>query len=107
MRNPKKKCICKNCDDCQFYQPWDMTDQKTGLRQQVLKCGFQVLFEELPHLRGSIDGAQQGANEARNRSLENQDLIKDLGLAMLTAMKDIPKQLEALNDSKRLSYTKD
>jgi hypothetical protein len=105
MRNNKKKCICKNCEDCQFYRTWDMTDQNTGLRKQVSKCGFQVLFEELPHLRGAIDGAQQGANEARNRSMENQELIKDLGLAMLTAMKDIPKQIGVIDDYKRLPDT--
>lgn len=82
---------------------WDMTEQKTGLRKQVNKCGFQVLFEEIPFIRGSIDGAQQGANEARNRSMETQELLKDLGLAMLTAMKDMPKQIGVIeHDSKRL-----
>ena len=82
---------------------WDMTEQKTGLRNNVQKCGFQVLFEEIPFIRGSIDGAQQGANEARNKSMETQELIKDLGLAMLTAMKDIPKQIGVIeNDCKKL-----
>ena len=86
--------------------PWDMTEQKTGLRKNVQKCGFQVLFEEIPHIRGSIDGAQQGANEARNKSMETQELVKDLGLAMLTAMKDIPKQIGVIdNDYKRLPGT--
>ena len=83
--------------------PWDMTNQKTGLRSNVQKCGFQVLFEEIPFIRGSIDGAQQGANEARNKSMETQELVKNLGLAMLTAMKDIPKQIGAIdNGYKRL-----
>ena len=105
MRDPKKKCICKKCEECNFFMAWDMTDQKTGLRSNIQKCGFQVLFEEIPFIRGSIDGAQKGANEARNRSMEIQELVKDLGLAMLTAMKDIPKQIGVIDDCKRLSGT--
>ena len=104
MRKKNKKCICKKCEECNFFMPWDMTEQKTGLRKNVQKCGFQVLFEEIPFIRGSIDGAQQGANEARNKSMENQELIKDLGLAMLNAVGNIPKQIGGIeNDYKRLS----
>ena len=103
MRDPNKKCICKKCEECNFFMPWDMTEQKTGLRKQVQKCGFQVLFEEIPFIRGSIDGAQQGANEASNRAMETKEFLQDLGLAMLTAMKDIPKQIGVIeHDSKRL-----
>lgn len=94
MRDPKKKCICKKCEECQFFQDWDMTEQKTGLRKQVQKCSLQVLFEEIPFIRGSIDGAQRGANEASNRARESKELLRDLGLAMLDAMKDIPKQIK-------------
>lgn len=81
-----------------------MTDQKTGLRKQVQKCGLQVLFEELPHLRGSIDGAQQGANEARNRAIVSNELINDLGGALLTALNELPKRIA--DDSTRLQITK-
>ena len=103
MRQKNKKCICKKCEECNFFMPWDMTEQKTGLRKQVQKCGFQVLFEEIPFIRGSIDGAQQGANEARNKAMETKELLQDLGLAILTAMKDIPKQIGVIeHDSKRL-----
>lgn len=69
MRDKKKKCICKNCEDCQFYQPWDMTNEK-GIRRSVNKCSLQVLFEEIPLIRGAIDGLQGGVNEARNWSVE-------------------------------------
>ena len=70
MRDKNKKCICKKCEDCQFYQSWDMTDQQTGLRKSMMKCSFQVLFDEIPLIRGAIDGLQGGVNEARNWSLE-------------------------------------
>ena len=81
-----------------------MTEQKTGLRKQIQKCGFQVLFEEIPFIRGSIDGAQKGSNEASNRAMESKELLQDLGLAILAAMKDIPKQIGVIeHDSKRLS----
>ena len=107
MRKSNKKCICKKCEDCNFFLSWDMTEQKTGLRKNVQKCGFQVLFEEIPFIRGSIDGAQQGSNEANNRAMETQNIVKDLGLAMLAAVKDIPKQIGVIeHDSKRLPYTK-
>lgn len=66
MRDPKKKCIAKKCDECHFFQPWDMTG-KGGLRKSVTKCCIQVLCEEIPHLRGSIDGCQQATNETRNK----------------------------------------
>jgi hypothetical protein len=66
MRNPKKKCIAKKCDDCQFYQSWDMTN-KEGLRKSVMKCGMQVLFDEVPRIIGSIDGCQKATNETRNK----------------------------------------
>ena len=66
MRDPKKKCIAKKCEDCQFYQSWDMTDEKTGLRKLKMECCMQILFEEIPRIRGAIDGCQQASNETRN-----------------------------------------
>lgn len=81
-----------------------MTEQQTGLRKNIQKCGIQVLFEEIPLIRGSIDGVQQGANEARNRGMENQELIEKLGLVMLTAIKDMPKQI---GNSSRLNNAQD
>jgi hypothetical protein len=76
MRNPKKKCIAKKCTDCQFYQSWDMVDEK-GLRKSVDRCGIQVLFEEIPLIRGAIDGLQGGVNESRNRAIEVKEAVGD------------------------------
>ena len=69
MRDKKKKCICKNCEDCHFYQSWDMTNDH-GIRKSIQKCSLQVLFEEIPLIRGAIDGLQGGVNEARNWGIE-------------------------------------
>lgn len=69
-----RKCICKKCEDCNFYLYWDMAEIKngmpTGLTERRQKCGFFALFETIPELRGSIDGCQAAVNETRNRVME-------------------------------------
>ena len=69
-----RKCICKKCDDCNFYLYWDMAEIKngvpTGLTERKQRCGFFVLFDVIPGIRGSIDGCQAAANESRNRVTE-------------------------------------
>ena len=64
---PNGKCIAKRCDDCRFYENWDVTDKKTGLRSLERKCSFEVLFKVIPNIVGSIDGVQCASNETRNR----------------------------------------
>jgi hypothetical protein len=73
---------------------WDM-ENKEGLRKQIKKCVFQVLAEEVPRLRGAIDGLQGGVNEARNRSMETKatvekNVVKFVGT--LKAIEEIGKQ---------------
>jgi hypothetical protein len=74
-----KKCICKKCDDCNFSMTWDMAQSvnglPTGLTERITKCGFMVLFEEIPKIRGAIDGLQGGVNDARNKSFEARETI--------------------------------
>ena len=73
-----KKCICKKCEDCRLYLSWDM-ENKEGLRKQVFKCVLMVVAEEIPQIKGSIDGCQQATNETRNRVLEfGQDSVNAL-----------------------------
>ena len=66
MRDTKKKCIAKKCDDCQFFQSWDMKN-KEGLRKSITRCSMQVLFDEIPRILGSIDGCQKATNETYNK----------------------------------------
>lgn len=68
------KCICKKCEDCRLYLSWDMESQE-GLRKQVYKCAIVVIAEEIPRLRGAVDGLQGGVNEARNRAHETRDMV--------------------------------
>ena len=89
MRDPKKKCISKTCDTCNFYRPWDMTDQQTGLRSQVMECSLEVLFKEVPRMRGSIDGCQQATNETHNQVLK-------FGKASVETLQSIDKNLPKL-----------
>ena len=77
---PNGKCIAKKCEDCNFLYKWDM-ENKEGIRRMESKCVFLVLSEEIPRMRGSIDGAQEAAHEARNR-------VNDLG-AIAAELKDI------------------
>lgn len=47
-----------------------MTDEKTGLRKSFMECGIQILFEEIPRIRGAIDGCQAATNETRNKVID-------------------------------------
>jgi archaellum component FlaC len=57
-----------------------------GLSRIEKKCLFRVLADEIPRIRGSIDGVQRAANEARNR-------VHDLGCAIAIEMKEINTKL--------------
>jgi len=57
------------CDNCRFFKPWVMTNDK-GEQKVEDRCGFEVLFDEVPRIRGSVDGCQAAANESRNRVME-------------------------------------
>lgn len=74
---PRGKCFAKKCEDCRFWEDWDITiikpGEETGLRTVEKKCSFEVLFKEIPRIKGAIDGLQSGVNEARNRSEEARD----------------------------------
>jgi len=87
---PKGKCFCRKCEDCHWLWDWDMTNDE-GLRSVKKRCLFQVLGEEIPKIRGSIDGCQGATNETRNHVLrfgkacaESFSLIMDNTKKMIT-----------------------
>ena len=80
-RDPKKKCITKRCEDCHFFKSWDFTNDN-GLRKTMKKCSLDVLCEEIPHLRGSVDGCQEATNETRNK-------VESFGTASVETLKSI------------------
>jgi hypothetical protein len=69
MREPSKQCISADCAQCNFYRPWILTNDR-GEQKVENRCSFEMLFEEIPRIRGSVDGCQQASNEARNRVME-------------------------------------
>jgi len=93
MRDPKKKCIARKCEECNFYQSWDVGEYKdgkpTGLRKMIQKCSLQVLFEEIPAIKGSIDGCQQASNETRNK-------VDSFGKASIETLKGIAVSIPKL-----------
>ena len=92
MKKPSGKCFCKNCEDCHWFMEWDMVNTN-GLRKIDKKCLFHVLAQEIPNLRGCIEGVQGAAEQARNRSMETKSRIEDLGGALAQSMTIINKKL--------------
>ena len=86
------KCIAKKCEDCRLYTDFDMTN-KEGLRKTVKKCILFVLADEIPRIRGSVDGLQGGVNEARNRSMETKARVEDFGNASVQVLNNINTKL--------------
>ncbi len=57
------------CNNCRFFRSWIMANDK-GEQKVEEKCGLEVLFDEIPRIRGAVDGCQAAANESRNRVME-------------------------------------
>jgi len=57
------------CDKCRFFKSWILTSDK-GEQKVEERCGLEVLMDEIPRIRGSVDGCQAAANESRNRVVE-------------------------------------
>ncbi len=64
-RNPKKKCIADDCEDCHFFRYWNLIDEKGNAVPKKV-CSQDVAFQAIPKLIGSIDGCQEATNETRN-----------------------------------------
>jgi hypothetical protein len=57
------------CSECRFFRSWILTSDR-GEQKVEERCGFEVLMDEIPRIRGSIDGCQSASNETRNRVME-------------------------------------
>jgi len=76
------------CDNCRFYWNWSLKDDH-GRETVGQRCGLEVLFDEIPRIKGSIDGCQSATNETRNR-------VFDYAEAATNAIRAIPSFVEAL-----------
>jgi hypothetical protein len=53
------------CEACRFFKNWILTSDR-GEQKVEERCGLEVLMDEIPRIRGSIDGCQAASNETRN-----------------------------------------
>lgn len=90
-----KKCICKKCEDCRLYRSWLM-DDKQGNQKVISKCDIQVIAEEMPKFRASVDGCQVAANETRNRVLE----FGSAATRVISSLPNIFKRRQIENDNR-------
>jgi hypothetical protein len=74
-----------------------MTNSKTGQPLEDKRCSIDVLLEYLPQIVGSIDGVQEAANEARNRSVESKEATIALGHATLKSFEMIDEKIKQSN----------
>lgn len=88
-RDPKKKCICKRCEDCQLYQDWTYTNNKTEQKELQKHCIFEVVKIEMPLIKGRLIGCEAASNEARNRADEVKSIHAEF-------MRTINETLQAL-----------
>ena len=97
---PNGKCFAENCEECNWWQDWNVdkleNGKPTGLKEIQKRCNFQVLFEFIPKIIGSIDGVQAAANEARNRSEEAKEITKNFGSACARAFNTITDNIKLL-----------
>lgn len=88
-----RKCLCKKCDDCNFFVWFDLREEKnglpTGLTKREQRCGLFALIDHIPRVAGAIDGLQGGVNEARNRAIETQQIVAGFGQASVQAIESI------------------
>ena len=93
-RDPNKKCICKKCEECHHFRDWnfdklDRNGKPTGLKELLKVCSFDVLYDVIPGLIGSVDGCQQAANETYNK-------VDAFGQASVKTLKQIAKTVPKL-----------
>jgi hypothetical protein len=79
----KKKCICKNCEDCRLFRAHEVeiveNGHPTGVKQMRTDCMIQVIANSQHYFMSCIDGMQEATNEARNRAIENKSEVLNMG----------------------------
>ena len=73
-----------------MYLSWVVTDDR-GQQKCIDKCAILVVSEEIPRIKGAVEGLQSGVNEARNRSIETRATVDSFvgGMINLVAHKAI------------------
>ena len=76
------------CEKCRFFKSVILTNDR-GEQKAEDRCTFEVLFDVIPRIIGSIDGCQRSANETRNSVIKYAE-------ASTNAIQAIPQFVEAL-----------
>jgi len=58
-----------------MFIDWDVTNEKSGLREIKKNCIWKVLAAEIPLIRGNITAAQESSDQARNRATETKGMV--------------------------------
>ena len=58
-----------------MYLSWILTNDK-GEQKVESRCAILMIAEELPRMRGAVDGLQGGVNDARNRAMETKESVE-------------------------------
>ena len=93
---PKGKCFAKKCEDCNWWDDWNLTNPQTQEKKIEKICSFRVLVNEIPKMIGSIDGLQGGVNEARNASLKTEGSTRRLADNTRFAIKAVANKFKEL-----------
>jgi hypothetical protein len=105
MRDPKKKCFAKKCENCNWYRDREFEKLENGKPSGVYGirkcCEFETLIGAMHYHMGSLDGLQSGVNEARNRSIETKSRVEDFGSAISAMMNGIEKGLHKLSGNNK------
>jgi hypothetical protein len=80
------------CENCRFYKSWILVNGR-GEQKAEDRCGIELLFDEIPRIRGSVDGCQAAVNETRNRAIETKATVNGFvdGLVEMAAHKAIER----------------
>lgn len=65
-----------------MYRYFTYEDEEAKEVKHFWKCAIDHLLWAIPKIYGSIDGVQEAANQARNRSMETKKRVEDFGNAM-------------------------
>lgn len=86
-----KKCpFGIECDDCRFFRMWHLTNDR-GEEKFEERCGLEVLFDEIPKVRGSVDGCQAASNKTLNR-------VEEFGRASVSTFAQIANNIKMIGN---------
>ena len=79
---PKGKCFAKKCNDCNWFRQREFerveNGNPIGIHEMRWCCEFETLLNAMHYHMGSLDGLQNAVNQAHNRTMETQAVLKHI-----------------------------